>query len=51
MLADEQPLNGIGGELDTSPYDSDSIVLPVALSSLERAGWVPTQPRSRCATG
>jgi subtilisin family serine protease len=39
---DAEPLNGIGGDLDTSPYDSDSIVLPVALNSLERAGWDDT---------
>jgi subtilisin family serine protease len=36
---DRQPLNTIGGELDTSPFDSDALVLPVALSSLVRAGW------------
>jgi hypothetical protein len=34
-----EPLNTIGGGLDTSPYDSDAIVLPVALNSLEVAGW------------
>ncbi len=39
---DRQALNTIGGSLDTSPFDSDALVLPVALSSLEDAGWVPT---------
>ena len=45
---DRQPLNGIGGDLDTSPYDSDAMVLPVTLNSLERAGWnSATTPRVR----
>jgi subtilisin family serine protease len=35
---DRQPLNTFGGGLDTSPYDSDAMVLPVSLNSLERAG-------------
>jgi subtilisin family serine protease len=44
---DRQPLNAIGGSLDTSPFDSDSIVLPVALNSLERAGWDIDAPSKR----
>ena len=47
---DRQPLNGIGGSLDTSPYDSDAMVLPVTLNSLERAGW-DIDHRRGCATG
>jgi hypothetical protein len=37
-----EPLNAAGGALETSPYDSDAIVLPVALNSLELAGWDST---------
>ncbi|MFL6100446.1 MAG: S8 family serine peptidase [Actinomycetales bacterium] len=45
--ADRQPLNAIGGSLDTSPYDSDAMVLPVSLNSLERAGWDIDAPTKR----
>jgi subtilisin family serine protease len=46
-LFDRQPLNAIGGSLDTSPFDSDAIVLPVSLNSMERAGWDIDAPVKR----
>jgi subtilisin family serine protease len=45
---DREPLNGFGGGLDTSPFDSDALVLPVSVGSLERAGWdIDAKPRVR----
>ncbi len=39
-------LNDVGSEVDTSPYDSDAMLLPVSLNSLEVAGWnSATTPR------
>lgn len=43
---DRQPINAFGGGLDTAPYDSDALVLPVSVNTLERATWNPdTHPR------
>jgi hypothetical protein len=39
-------LNDVGSEVDTSPYDSDAMLVPVSLNSLEVAGWnSSTTPR------
>jgi subtilisin family serine protease len=48
LAANRVALNTIGGMLDTSPYDSNALVLPVAVGTLEDAGWNPTsQPHLR----